>query len=61
VKEANISRISGLLAPGSLDSSLILSSLFKNAPTEFDQSLQPIEVDLLCNGTITENTPASAI
>jgi hypothetical protein len=61
VKEVSISRVSGLLAPDTLDSGLRLSSLFVNTPKTYDQSLQPLQVDLLCNGTVTENTPISAI
>ncbi len=61
VKEVNISRISGKLAPEWLDWNLRSSSLFVNVPKEYDQSLQPIQVDLLCNGPVTESTPISAI
>ncbi|MCD5374989.1 transglycosylase domain-containing protein [Candidatus Gracilibacteria bacterium] len=61
VKEVNISKISGKLAPEGLGSNFITSALFQNAPREYDNSLQPIRVDLLCNGAIDEFTPISAI
>jgi hypothetical protein len=37
------------------------SALFVNAPIDFDSSLKPIQVDLLCNGSVNEFTPISAI
>lgn len=56
-----ISKISWLLALEWYDSNFIVNSLFKNKPKNYDQSLKQIEVDALCNGKITENTPISAI
>jgi len=40
---------------------LLLQLFFLNAPREYDNSLQPIRVDLLCNGAVDESTPISAI
>jgi hypothetical protein len=61
VKEINISSISWKLASEWLSYEFIESSLFLNAPREYDNSLQPIQVDLLCNGAVDESTPISAI
>lgn len=32
-----------------------------NAPQSYDNNLESVEVDLLCNGIVTENTPIAAI
>lgn len=56
-----ISKISWLLAPEWYDPSFTVDSLFKNIPKNYDQSLKQIEVDALCNGKVSANTPASAI
>ena len=61
VKEVNISKISGKLAPDTLAANFTTSSLFINVPREFDSSMQEVRVDLLCNGTVDEKTPISAI
>lgn len=61
VKEVNISQASWLLAPSGLDPSLVVRSLFVNAPTEYDNSQRAVEVDLMCNGPVTNSTPKSAI
>ncbi len=61
LKYTKISKISGLLAPEWFEPSLTVESLFKNRPTEYDTSLQLIQVDALCNGKVTPDTPASAI
>lgn len=50
-----------MLAPSGLDPNFILSSLFVNAPQSYDESLRSVQVDLLCNGTVSESTPQSAI
>lgn len=60
VKEVNISKISGLLAPGDMDPNFIIRSLFKNVPQEYDAGISEAEVDLMCNGTISDSTPESA-
>lgn len=56
-----ISKISGLLAPEWYDPSFTVSSLFKNIPKTYDQSLKQIQVDAMCNGKVSSSTPASAI
>lgn len=56
-----ISKISGLLAPEGYDPNFTVSSLFKNIPKKYDQSLSQIQVDALCNGKVSSSTPASAI
>jgi len=61
VKRVNISEVSGKLAPEWFDPSFITSSLFVNAPREYDSSLKWLQVDLLCNGVVDEQTPISAI
>lgn len=61
VKKVNISDLSGKLAPEDFNNSFISSSLFVNAPQNYDNNLKTIQVDLLCNGLVDENTPISAI
>lgn len=61
VKEVSISKISWMLAPEDLDTKFIISSLFVNAPQSYDQSLKTVQVDLLCNGAVSDTTPISAI
>ncbi len=61
VKQVDISEISWNLAPDDFPANLKISSLFVNAPTNYDSSLKPIQVDLLCNGPVNERTPISAI
>lgn len=61
IKEISISSISGLLPPEWFNPNFIISSLFKNVPTKYDDSLREVEVDLLCNWKVTENTPKEAI
>lgn len=60
VKTVNISDISGKLAPDGMTANIV-ASMFINPPTEYGAGLQSVQVDLLCNGKITENTPESAI
>lgn len=57
----NISTISWLLAPEWFDKNFVVSSLFKNVPTSYDNSLKPIEVDAMCNWKVTSSTPPWAI
>jgi len=38
-----------------------VSSLFKNPPKQYDESLKVVQVDALCNGKVDENTPKAAI
>ena len=61
VKQVNISKMSWLLAPDSLWWGLVTSSLFVNPPTEYWAGVRSVQVDLLCNGAVTENTPEAAI
>lgn len=61
VKEVSISELSWKLASENLSPDLIVSSLFKNAPREIDNSLRSVQVDLLCNWVVNERTPISAI
>jgi len=61
VKEVPISRVSWDLVPEGYNENLIVSSLFKNPPQEYDNNLQPIDVDALCNWSVWPNTPTAAI
>ncbi len=61
VKEVSISKLSWKLASEQLGSDLIISSLFTNVPRDIDNSLKALQVDLLCNGIVNEQTPISAI
>lgn len=56
-----ISNISWKLAPTWLDPKFIQNALFKNPPTEYDDSMQRIQVDAYCNWLVTSNTPSWAI
>lgn len=58
---ATISQISGRLATQSTPDKLKSTTIFAVKPTEYEGSLQPVEVDSLCNGRVTENTPPEAI
>ena len=60
VKEVNISKVSGLLAPEGFPENLIVGSLFKNTPKDYD-SYGSVSIDALCNGIVTESTPLAAI
>ena len=60
IKEVNISRVSWLLPPWSLSWSFITDSLFLNSPETYGRSYI-WQVDALCNGQVTENTPEAAI
>jgi len=60
IKEVNISRVSWLLPPWSLSWSFITDSLFLNPPEAYGRSYI-WQVDALCNGQVTEDTPEAAI
>ncbi|MDD3120250.1 MAG: transglycosylase domain-containing protein [Candidatus Gracilibacteria bacterium] len=62
VFDATISRASGRLASSTTPSSMKVTSIFAVKPTEYDKGDgKVIEVDTLCNGKATENTPPDAI
>jgi hypothetical protein len=61
LKSAQISKISWYLAPAWFDPNFTITSFFKNRPTQYDNSFREIEVDMMCNGKVTENTPVWAI
>ncbi len=61
LKYTKVSKVSWLLAPEWFEPSLIVDSLFKNIPTDYDTSLQQIQYDALCNGKVWPNTPQAAI
>lgn len=61
VYSATISKISGKLVGTSTPDSLRVSSIFAVKPTEYENSLKEVEVDMLCNGKVTDKTPESAI
>lgn len=56
-----ISKISWLLVPEWFDPNFVTETFFKNRPTKYDNSFKEIEVDMMCNGKVTENTPVWAI
>jgi hypothetical protein len=60
VKQVNISEISGLLPSPEYTNTLVTSSLFINTPTQYDSSFKQVQVDALCNGTISPSTPEAA-
>lgn len=60
--EINISEITGLLPnPENAQANLLVKSLFINKPTKYDNSFNTTQIDILCNWTVTENTPPAAI
>jgi len=61
VKEVDISKLSGLLAPEDMNQDLLIRSLFVNTPKEYDSANNTVQVDLLCNWVVTDDTPVSAI
>ena len=62
VEEINISEITWLLPnPENYNSNLLVSSLFINKPSKYDQSYRNVKVDVLCNWLVSENTPDAAI
>lgn len=58
---ATISKLSWLLAPSWFNPSFMVSTIFKNKPKSYDNSLKYIEVDEMCNWKVTEKTPVWAI
>ncbi|MDD3646778.1 MAG: transglycosylase domain-containing protein [Candidatus Gracilibacteria bacterium] len=62
VKKLTVSEVSGLLPnPEGFPENFLIDSLFLNIPNEYDKSLGMIEVDTLCNGKVTSDTPVAAI
>jgi len=58
---ATISQTSGRLASESTPENLRITSIFAVKPTEYEGGSKEIEVDSLCNGKVTDNTPKDAI
>lgn len=58
---ATISNISGKLVGTSTPSQFRVSSVFAVQPTQYENSLQSVTVDSLCNGAVTDLTPPAAI
>lgn len=61
VFSATISQLSWKLVTVDTPDSLKVNSLFVVKPTEYETSFQSIEVDSLCNGKVTVDTPIKAI
>lgn len=61
VKSVEISSITGAPPESDIESSFIVTSLFKNVPNKKDWVFKPIQVDALCNGKVTPETPIAAI
>jgi len=62
VSEINISEITWLLPnPENYWANLLVKSVFVNKPEKYDNSYQSVEVDILCNGKVTPETPAAAV
>lgn len=62
VEELNISEITWLLPnPENYNNNNLVSSLFVNKPTAYDNSYKTIQIDSLCNWLVTEKTPEAAI
>lgn len=62
-KEVTISRLSGKLATKNTPSKYVVTSMWyiNKLPTEFDDAANTIQIDNLCNGKVSELTPASDI
>lgn len=60
-EKTKISKISWLLVWEDFDKNFVVDTYFTNAPEEYDESLKEVEVDMLCNWKVTENTPFAAI
>lgn len=58
---ATISQISGRLASDSTPDNLRVTSIFAVKPTEYEGGMKQVEVDSLCNGKVTDQTPRDAI
>ncbi len=62
VIHATISKLSWKLATKSTPANLRVTSIFAIKPKEYDSTwLKEVEVDALCNGKVTDQTPLSAI
>lgn len=61
VYSATISTISGKLASENTPEGYRVTSIFAVKPTAYENSMKEMEVDSLCNGKVTENTPADAV
>ena len=62
ISKINISEISWLLPnPENQSSNYLVESLFINKPTSYDNSFKRIEVDVLCDWKVSDNTPDAAI
>lgn len=61
VYSATISSISGKLASENTPENFRVTSVFAVKPTAYENSMKEIEVDSLCNGKVTESTPADAV
>ncbi len=61
VIRATISKSTWKLATSKLPDTLKINSIFAVKPYEYDAWWEEIEIDSLCNGKVTENTPISAI
>lgn len=57
----NISKFSGKLASEKTPESEVISTLMAVKPTQYDAGSKSIQIDTLCNGPISENTPEEAI
>lgn len=61
VYTATISTISGKLASESTPDEYRVSSIFAVKPTKYESAGKEVEVDSLCNGKVTDETPEAAI
>ncbi len=61
VYSATISSISGKLASEKTPEHFRVSSIFAVKPTAYENSMEEIEVDALCNGKVTSSTPTDSI
>ncbi len=61
VYSATISAISGKLASQKTPEKYRVSSIFAVKPTQYENSMEEIEVDSLCNGKVTKATPPDAV
>lgn len=60
VKNITLSSVSGGIASENTPEEFRVDSLHMNTPNYTDTSMQPIQVDALCNGIITDATPIAA-
>ncbi len=61
VYSATISSISGKLASDNTPDEYKITSIFAVKPTKYENSAKQVEVDSLCNGKVTDATPAAAV